>query len=60
MTFQPHDFGDPHTKLTSLWGNFALPARDPVKPTSRMPGRNAFERAVTPPGFARAFFLANQ
>lgn len=57
--FQPCDFGDAWTKRTALWGNFALPARTYVKPRSRMPGKNARSRAVTPAGFARAFFAAN-
>ena len=57
--WQPSDFGDPHTKLTAIWGHFAVPARSHVRPTSRMVGKNAAERAVTPAGFARAFFAAN-
>jgi hypothetical protein len=57
--WQPADFGDPWTKLTAIWGDFNLPKRSPVKPVSRMPGKTAAERAVTPPGFARAFFEAN-
>lgn len=58
--FQPHDFGDPWTKRTALWGDFAIPRRGPfVVPLSGMPGRDSDERAVTPPGFARAFFAAN-
>lgn len=58
-TFQPCDFGDPWTKLTALWGSFSLPLRRHCRPRSGMPGKNAAERAVTPPGFARAFFEAN-
>jgi len=57
--WQPCDFGDPHTKLTAIWGDFAVPRRRHVAPTSGMVGRNAAERAVTPPGFAAAFFAAN-
>lgn len=57
--FQPCDFGDPWTKRTALWGYFTLPARRYVRPSSGMPGRTSAERAVTPPGFARAFFEAN-
>lgn len=58
--FQPHDFGDRWKKRTALWGNFTIPERGPfVTPLSGMPGRNSDERAVTPPGFARAFFAAN-
>jgi hypothetical protein len=58
-TFQPCDYGDAWTKLTALWGNFALPRKSPVPPLSGMPGSTAAERAITPPGFARAFFEAN-
>ncbi len=57
--WQPCDFGDPWTKLTALWGDFALPRRRHVRPLSGMPGTTAAARAVTPPGFARAFFEAN-
>lgn len=60
-TFEPHHFGDAWTKRTCLWGDFAIPARGPfVKPTSSAMRRStAAERAITPPGFARAFFEAN-
>jgi hypothetical protein len=58
-TFNPCDFGDPWTKRTALWGDFTIPRRCYVEPKSGMPGSNADERAITPPGFARAFFEAN-
>lgn len=71
--FEPCDFGDPWTKRTALWGRFELPERGPfVKPigpgplctectTKRKEPRcsHAAHRAITPPGFARAFFEAN-
>lgn len=72
--FDPCDFGDPWTKRTALWGHFAKPERGPfVKPRGGGPfckrcdpsGRrrrwcsNAAHRAITPRGFARAFFRAN-
>ncbi len=59
--FEPCDFGDPWTKRTSLWGDFAIPRRGPfVSPTgSAMDRRDAASRAITAPGFARAFFEAN-
>lgn len=47
------------TKLTAIWGSFAIPERSPVVGIYRMPGKTSAERAVTPPGFARAFFEAN-
>jgi hypothetical protein len=66
--FDPCDFGDPWTKRTWLWGNFAPPIEilapcGPVEPalgditTNARKGMN--ERSQTPMGFARAFFEAN-
>lgn len=61
--FDPCDFGDPYTKDTYLWGDFNPPVKsNPVEPTlgSYMHDRAPKEaRAITPPGFARAFFEAN-
>lgn len=72
--FQPCDFGDPWTKRTALWGDFNLPERGPyVKPLGGGPPcaicdperrrtswcSRSDHRAITPPGFARAFFEAN-
>jgi len=71
--FEPRDFGDPWTKRTALWGEFTIPTRGPfVKalgggpPCRRCRGRRralhchvAAHRAITAPGFARAFFAAN-
>lgn len=72
--FEPCDFGDPWTKRTALWGDFRLPERGPfVDPLGGGPFcvvcdpsrrrttwcSNAAHRAVTPAGFARAFFEAN-
>ncbi len=65
FTFQPNEFGDPWTKFTCLWGRFAHPQRRPVEAKgSKMDmvsGRRdrAAIVAVTPPGFAKAFFEAN-
>lgn len=60
--WEPCDFGDPWTKRTALWGEFQLPRRGPfVEPTgSAMDRPTPDARAITPPGFARAFFEANQ
>lgn len=69
MYFDPCDYGDPYTKRTCLWGKFNQPQPAPVEPTegSKMylsyGGRSEKTktmRSVTPPGFARAFFEANQ
>jgi len=72
--FEPCDYGDPWTKRTALWGDFALPKRGPyVEPQGGGPPCRACpsdrrstswcskpaHRAITPPGFARAFFEAN-
>lgn len=73
-TFEPCDYGDPWTKRTALWGDFSVPVRGPyVEPVGGGPlctvcdperrrttwCSNRHHRAVTPPGFARAFFEAN-
>jgi len=72
--FEPCDFGDPWHKRTALWGSFSPPKRGPyVKPLGAGPFcrfcdpkgerrewcRNPDHRAITPPGFARAFCEAN-
>jgi hypothetical protein len=66
MYFQPWEYGDPYTKRTCLWGNFNTPKKSPVFPTEsgkihRMPpSENRTRlRALTPQGFAQAFFEAN-
>lgn len=72
--FQPYYFGDDWVKQTYLWGKFNMPFPTAIcKPqeTIRMPSghtvgkisrlpSNSHHRAATPPGFARAFFTANQ
>ena len=64
--FDPCDFGDDYTKKTYLWGNFNKPKKNPVIPTRTnfiwhmSPGpERKIRRAITPPGFAQAFFEAN-
>jgi len=66
LIFDPWEYGDPYTKRTLLWGNFTLPARNPVEPVEgsrmhRLPpsDERAALRSVTPPGFAQAFADAN-
>lgn len=67
MYFQPYEYGDPYTKKTCLWGDFNIPKKNIVEPTEggriwRMapsPERTAL-RSITPAGFAKAFFEANQ
>jgi hypothetical protein len=70
MYFQPCDFGEPYTKKTGLWGTFNTDMkRTPVEPTegSKMwakyggkSERTKAARSLTPMGFSRAFFEANQ
>lgn len=69
LTFDPCDYGDPYTKRTHLWGRFNIPEKTPVEPTegSKMwrcyggkSERTKMIRSITPPGFAQAFFKANQ
>jgi hypothetical protein len=70
LKFEPRDYGDPWTKRTWLWGAFAKPvplalsvmADGPL--IHRKRGRHGVaetdaQNAITPPGFARAFFEAN-
>src|SRR5262245_37346134 len=68
LRFDPWEYGDPWTKRTWIWGRFALPMLAPVRPLMplihRKAGRRGLakhddENAVTPRGFAEAFFAAN-
>jgi len=60
---------DAYTKRTCLWGDFQEPEKKPVDPVDgskmhRLYGgkseRTKEMRSMTPRGFARAFFAANQ
>ena len=67
--FHPHNFGNPYTKRTSLYGDFnpdmPLANVDPVegsKMQAKLRGTDALDkerRSETPEGFAYAFFMAN-
>lgn len=75
FTYNPCDFGDMYTKKTDIWGYFNSPRKlnQPVfidkgcKTNNRkLPSitdftgsKQAAKRAITPPGFANAFFKAN-
>lgn len=66
MAFDPADYGDPYTKKTLLWGEFACPPKHPVPASDgskmhRLPpsDERATLRSITPPGFAQAFFQSN-
>jgi hypothetical protein len=71
-TFKPCEFGDPWGKPTDLWGYFTSPRKlkNPVPVEvgrhrnskwydSKGEGRRVDRRAMTPPGFAKAFCKAN-
>jgi len=73
--FNPYDFGDNYKKRTQLWGWFNEPKKNPIKCTKpkfdKMPTKEIHtkyygkltrqeRRAITPEGFAKAFFLANR
>jgi hypothetical protein len=74
FNFKPNEFGDPILKRTDLWGYFNEPKKlkKPVstavstaKGSERQSEwfakrRKPEDRAVTPQGFARAFFEANK
>lgn len=73
LVFEPYQFGDLWSKRTAIWGSFAEPQRGPYVqpidgggplcvvcyPDAPAVCSVASHRAVTPPGFARAFFEAN-
>ena len=75
FTFDPYDFGGDYTKKTDLWGNFKLPIKYPIIPTRKkfditlskdiapeFYGKLTRQerRAITPSGFAQAFFDCNR
>lgn len=70
--FHPCDYGDPYTKKTLLWGDFNKLTPNRVEPEKvcaqgswlmKLGGKSERTkelRSITPPGFAQAFFDANQ
>lgn len=67
MYFNPCDFGDAYTKKTVLWGEFTIPKKNSIKPKGKNPiwymspgEKRGDQRSITPQGFAKAFFWANQ
>ena len=73
--FNPYDFGDNYKKKTHLWGLFNEPKKDPIKCNKVKFDKMATKdihpefygkltrqerRAITPSGFAKAFFKANR
>jgi hypothetical protein len=73
LVFEPYEFGDPWSKQTALWGSFEAPTTGPhvqpidgggplcslCYPSDPRTCSSADHRAITPGGFARAFFEAN-
>ena len=69
LKFDPCDYGDPWTKRTWLWGVFNTPQKNQIKPIApwihRKKGKHGMSpgdknNAITPPGFAQAFYEANK
>jgi len=73
--FNPYDFGDNYKKRTHLWGWFNEPKKAPIKcdmpKFDKMKSKDIhpeyfgrysreIRRAITPAGFAKAFYEANQ
>lgn len=73
--FNPYDFGDNYKKNTHLWGLFNEPIKNPIKCTmpkfDKMKSKDIHpemfgkltrqeRRAITPKGFANAFYEANK
>jgi len=70
-SFQPCEFGHNYTKQTYLWGNFTpmfitknvTPLPTSENPIMKLGGKSEKTkrlRSITPSGFAKAFFKANQ
>ena len=73
--FNPYDFGDDYKKKTHLWGSFNDPIKKPIECNNvkfdRMKSKDIHpeyfgkytrqeRRAITPEGFAKAFYEANK
>jgi hypothetical protein len=73
--FNPYDFGDDYKKNTHLWGWFNFPIKNPIKCNAvkfdRMKSKDIHpeyfgtydrktRRAMTPQGFANAFYEVNK
>ncbi len=75
LEFSPYEFGDPYKKRTHVWGHFNEPKRNLVTPNAKKFDvlltkeihpeyygqlTRTERRAITPEGFAKAFFEANR
>lgn len=64
LEFYQWEYGDPGHKPTCIWGDFVPPAKQPRPRRSTSTWRTSRanarpEDAITPAGFARAFFAVN-
>ncbi len=64
LEFYHWEYGDPGHKPTCIWGDFAPPLKQPKPRTKPSTFRTKMENAspidaITPSGFAQAFFLVN-
>lgn len=64
LEFYHWEYGDPAHKPTCIWGDFVVPMKQPKPRTKPSTFRTKQENAspgdaVTPPGFARAFYAVN-
>lgn len=64
LTFEQWEYGDAGCKPTCIWGDFKPPPKKPRARTKASTWNTKRENAhpkdaITPPGFARAFFDAN-
>ena len=64
LVFRQWEYGDAGHKPTGIWGNFTEPKKRPTPRTKPSTFRSSQENArpedaITPAGFARAFFEAN-
>lgn len=64
LEFYQWEYGDAGHKPTCIWGDFTVPMKSPKPRTKPSTFRTQYENArpedaITPPGFARAFFEVN-
>lgn len=64
LEFYQWEYGDPGHKPTCIWGDFTVPMKHPKPRTKPSTYKSSQENAspidaVTPPGFAQAFFQVN-
>lgn len=69
FTFKAYEYGDLWVKPTDIWGYFNIPEKRPIgglfeelidRQRIKRIKKRSEQRAITPPGFAKAFFKANK